>query len=75
LKHAIDAVFDALRSKGAIGAMFDTQGLRRAAAHEKLPSEIGYADFGPLDAVDERRVPGRQDGPSRDRARVEGAAR
>jgi hypothetical protein len=39
----------ALRLKGAIGAVFDTQGLHRAAAHEKLPSEIGYADFGPLE--------------------------
>jgi hypothetical protein len=49
LKDAIDAVFDTLRLKGAIGAVFDTQGLRRAAAHEKLPSEFGYADFGPLE--------------------------
>jgi hypothetical protein len=49
LKGAIDALFDALRLKGAIDAVFDTQGLRRAAAHEKLPSEIGYADFGPLE--------------------------
>jgi hypothetical protein len=49
LKGAIDAVFDTLRLKGAFGAVFDTQGLRRAAAHEKLPSEIGYADFGPLE--------------------------
>ena len=49
LKGAIDAVFDTLRLKGAIGAVFDTQGLRRAAAHEKLPSETGYADFGPLE--------------------------
>jgi hypothetical protein len=39
----------ALRLKGAIDAVFDTQGLRRAAAHEKLPSEFGYADFGPLE--------------------------
>jgi hypothetical protein len=49
LKGAIDAVFDTLRLKGAIGAVFDTQGLRRAAAHEKLPSETGFADFGPLE--------------------------
>jgi len=49
LKGAIDAVFDMLRLKGAIGAVLDTQGLRRAAAHEKLPSEIEYADFGPLE--------------------------
>jgi hypothetical protein len=49
LKGAIDALFDTLRLKGAIDAVFDTQGLRRAAAHEKLPSEIGYADFGPLE--------------------------
>jgi hypothetical protein len=41
LKGAIDAVLETLRLKGA----FDT----RAAAHEKLPSEIGYADFGPLE--------------------------
>jgi hypothetical protein len=45
LKGAIDAVFDTLRLKGA----FDTQGLRRAAPHEKLPSEFGHADFGPLE--------------------------
>jgi hypothetical protein len=45
LKGAIDAVFDTFRLKG----VFDTQGLRRAAAHEKLPSEFGYADFGPLE--------------------------
>jgi hypothetical protein len=39
----------ALRLKGAIDAVFDTRGLRRAAAHGKLPSESGYADFGPLE--------------------------
>jgi hypothetical protein len=49
LKGAIDAVFDTLRLKGAIDAVFDTRGLRRAAAHGKLPSETGYADFGPLE--------------------------
>jgi hypothetical protein len=49
LKDAIDAVFDTLRLKGAIDAVFDARGLRRAPAHEKLPSEFGYADFGPLE--------------------------
>jgi hypothetical protein len=49
LKDAIDAVFDTLRLKGAIDAVLDTRGSRRAAAREKLPSEIGYADFGPLE--------------------------
>jgi hypothetical protein len=49
LKDAIDAVFDTLRLKGALDAVFDTRGPRRAAAHEKLPSEFGYADFGPLE--------------------------
>lgn len=49
LKDAIDAVFDTLRLKGAIDAVFDTRGVRRAATHEKLPSEFGYADFGPLE--------------------------
>jgi hypothetical protein len=49
LKDAIDAVFDTLRLKGAIDAVFDTGGVRRAPAHEKLPSEFGYADIGPLE--------------------------
>jgi hypothetical protein len=49
LKGAIDAVFDTLRLKGAIDAVFDTRGFGRAAPHEKLPSEIGYANFGPLE--------------------------
>jgi hypothetical protein len=49
LKGAIDAVFDRLRLKGAIDGVFDTRGLRRAAVHGKLPSETGYADFGPLE--------------------------
>jgi hypothetical protein len=49
LKDASDAVFDTLRLKGAIDAVFDARGLRRAAAHEKLPSEFGYGDLGPLE--------------------------
>jgi hypothetical protein len=49
LKDAIDALFDTLRLKGAIDAVFDTRGVHRAPAHEKLPSEFGYADFGPLE--------------------------